>query len=91
MPEPRATQDVDVMVPYSAKKRVTKAIQSRWPKLLVRELSPVTRFLDPADLDADGQPKPVLDLMHPWSPFQELILKEFVVVDEQTQYRLLTV
>jgi hypothetical protein len=91
MPEPRATQDVDVMVPYSARKRATKAITARWPGLVVRELSQVTRFLDPGDLDAAGQPKPVVDLMHPWSPFQELILAEYVTVDPTTKHRLPTV
>jgi hypothetical protein len=91
MPNPRATQDVDVMVPYSERKRANKAIATRWPELVIRELSQVTRFLDPADLDHEGQPKPVIDLMHPWSPFQELILKEFVIVDEATQHRLPTV
>jgi hypothetical protein len=28
--------------------------------------------------------------MHPWSPFQELILKEFVVIDGPTKHRLPT-
>jgi hypothetical protein len=90
MPDPRATKDVDIMAPYSSRSRVKKAIIQRWPQLEVRELSQVMRFLDPADLDAEGKPKPVLDLMHPWSPFQELILKEYVVVDERTQHRLPT-
>jgi hypothetical protein len=90
MPDPRATQDVDIMVPYSSRARTTKAIKARWPQLVARELSQVTRFADPADLDAMGQPKVVLDIMHPWSPFQELILKEYVVVDKQTQHRLPT-
>ena len=90
MPEPRATQDVEIMVPYSGRARAKKAILARWPNLQVRELSQVTRFLDPADLDHDGRPKPVVDVMHPWSPFQELILKEYVIVDEQTQHRLPT-
>ncbi|MEX0641265.1 MAG: hypothetical protein WD468_01115, partial [Pirellulales bacterium] len=58
---------------------------------LVRELSQVTRFLDQSDLDSEGQPKPVVDLMHPWTPFQELILKEYVIVNEQTKHRLPTV
>ncbi len=91
MPEPRATQDVDVMVPYSERKRAQKAIAERWPELVVRELSRVARFLDPRDLDSGGQPKPVIDLMHPWSPFQELILKEYVIVDAATGHRLPTV
>ena len=30
MPQPRATQDVDVMVPYSQKKRAVKAILNQW-------------------------------------------------------------
>jgi hypothetical protein len=28
--------------------------------------------------------------MHPWAPFQELILKEYVVIDKATQHRLPT-
>lgn len=90
MPDPRATQDVDIMLPYSRRTQAKKAIAARWPELVIRELSQVTRFMDPLDLDPQGQPKPVIDLMHPWSPFQELILKEYVVVDEETQHRLPT-
>ena len=90
MPQPRATQDVDIMVPYSRRARAAKAISTQWPELIVRESSQVTRFLDPLDLDQDGQPKPTIDLMQPWSPFQELILKEYVVVDKETQHRLPT-
>jgi hypothetical protein len=91
MPSPRATQDVDVMVTYSERNRAKKAVAARWPELIVHELSQVTRFLDPLDLDNEGKPKPSVDLMHPWSPFQELILKEFVVVDEETQQRIPTI
>jgi len=39
-------------------------------------------------LDTDGNPKPVIDLMLPWPPFQEMILKEYVVVDEETGHHL---
>jgi hypothetical protein len=91
MPNPRATQDVDIMVSSSGRARAKKAIATRWPELLIRELSHVTRFLDPSDLDSEEHPKPVVDLMHPWSPFQELILKEYVIVDAETQHRLPTV
>jgi hypothetical protein len=90
MPEPRATQDIDILVPFTARAKARKAIASRWPELIVRELSQVTRFLDPLDRGPDGQPKPIVDIMHPWSPFQEVILKEYVVVDEETQHRLPT-
>jgi hypothetical protein len=90
MPAPRATQDVDIMVPYSSRVRAKKAIETRWPELIVHELSQVTRFLDPQDVTTEGKPKPIVDLMHPWSPFQELILKEYVVIDKETQHRLPT-
>ena len=91
MPEPRATQDVDVLVSYRQRKRARKAIAEKWPGLAVLELSQVIRFRDPSDLDAEGQPRPVVDLMLPWSPFQELILEEYVVIDPQTGHRLPTV
>lgn len=90
MPNPRATQDVDIMVPHSGRVKAKKAISTRWPELVIRELSQVTLFLDPLDLDSAGHPKPIIDLMHPWSPFQELILQEHVVVDPETQHRLPT-
>ena len=73
MPMPRATQDVDILVPYSQKKKASKAIAMRWPMLEVRELSQVVRFMDPNDLDSDGKPKPVIDLMLPRSEFQKTI------------------
>ena len=91
LPMPRATQDVDIMVPYSQKERAAKAIAGRWPMLQKLELSQVVRFLDPGDPDSEGQPKPVVDLMMPWSKFQETILKEHVVVDKKTGHRIPTV
>ena len=91
LPMPRATQDVDVLVPYGQKAKAVKAISERWPTLEKRELSQVVRFLDPGDVDPDGQAKPVVDLMLPWSPFQETILKRHVVVDEQTGNRIPTI
>jgi hypothetical protein len=90
LPDPRATQDVDIMVPYSQRKRAQAAIHKAWPALVVRELSQVVRFMDPKDLDSKGQPKPVIDLMLPWGKFQETILKEFVSVDRQTKHRIPT-
>lgn len=85
--QPRATQDVDVMVPYSQKKKAMKAIMLRWPSLQVRELSQVVRFLDPAETDHEGKPIPVIDLMLPWSPFQELILSDCVIEDPRSKHR----
>ncbi|MEX2316125.1 MAG: hypothetical protein WD669_03170 [Pirellulales bacterium] len=91
MPEPRATQDVDVMVWHRERQKAKKAISARWPSLTIRSYSQVIRFGDPADLDTQGRPKQVIDLMAPFAPFQELIMKEYVVVDDKTKHRLPTV
>ncbi len=91
LPMPRATQDVDVMVPYSQKAGAAKAIATRWPTLECRELSQVVRFFDPGDLDADGKPKPVIDIMLPWSQFQKTILLDHVIIDAATGHRIPTV
>jgi hypothetical protein len=87
LPMPRATQDVDVMVPYSQKKKAVKAISERWPQLEKEEFPPVVRFFDPGELDREGKKVPVIDIMLPWSPFQKTILKEHVLVDEVTLSR----
>ena len=91
LPMPRATQDVDVMVPYSQKDKAAKAIAARWPMLQQVTLSQVVRFLDPTDRDTDGKPKPLIDLMLPWGKFQETILDKYVVVDDKTHCRYPTV
>jgi hypothetical protein len=89
LPMPRATQDVDLMVPSTQRKRAVAAIRNAWPALVVRELSQVVRFLDSQDLDPQGQPKPVIDLMLPcWGKFQQTILKQFVTVDAATGHRI---
>lgn len=90
LPMPRATQDVDVMVPYSQKEKAAKAIAQQWPMLVQRELSQVIRFLDPGDPDAEGKPKPVIDIMLPWSKFQETIFQNHVIVDRETGHRIPT-
>jgi hypothetical protein len=91
LPMPRATQDVDVMIPYSQKKRATQAIQDSWPTLQVSEVSQVVRFHDPGDLDGDGNPRPVIDIMLPWGEYQATILSQHVVVDDVTGDRIPTI
>ncbi len=91
LPMPRATQDVDVMVPYSEKSRATKAVAERWPTLIQIELSNVVRFMDSSDLDSEGKPKPVVDIMLAWGKFQETILLKCVIVDKETGSRYPTV
>jgi hypothetical protein len=88
LPEPRATQDVDIMVPRSQRKRAIKAIRQAWPRLIVREHSEVVRFLDPNDRYADGNAKPVIDIMMPWGAYQQTILDQFVIVDRKTKHRI---
>jgi hypothetical protein len=46
LPEPRGTQEVDVMVPFGQRKRAAKAIREAWPGLVEVELSQAVRFMD---------------------------------------------
>ena len=86
--DPRTTQDVDVMVAAGERKKAVKAISAAWPTLLVKQCDVVVRFLDPHDLNRQGDPKPVIDIMQPWSQFQQTILKEFVTIDPATKHRI---
>jgi len=93
LPQPRATQDIDVLISHRDRKRAVRALREAFPTLVVEELEPVVRFKDPADCYADGRPKPVIDLMLPWSTLNEAILKdkENVLVDRETQHVIPTV
>ncbi len=86
--EPRATQDVDIMVATSERAKAVKAIQAAWPALIVEKFSEVIRFKDPNDLGLDGRPRPTIDIMAPWAKFQQTILKDFVTVDKVTKHRI---
>jgi hypothetical protein len=57
--EPRATQDVDVLIQKRGHATAVKALQKAFPELTVVDLPVVTRFLDPLDGQA------VIDLMKP--------------------------
>lgn len=59
LPEPRATQDVDVLVLKSHHAKAVSAVAKSYPNLVVLHLPAVTRFLDPVTQ------KPVVDLMKP--------------------------
>ena len=87
LPMPRATQDVDIMVPHNQKRKAVKAISERWPELVKEEFEPVVRFYDSGELDRDGNKVPVIDLMLPWGKFQETILNEHVIEDGLTGHR----
>ncbi|WP_182867580.1 hypothetical protein [Stieleria mannarensis] len=90
MSDPRATQDVDVLVPYSQKKKAVKALLGRWPTLVVSEMDFVVRFKDPGDLDDAGRPKAVIDLMLPWGKLHEQILKEHLFDEPSSGHRIPT-
>ncbi len=85
--EPRATQDIDLMVAMNQKEKTTKAIAERWPTLERESLPAVVRFMDPSDRYRDGRPKPVIEVMLPANRFQETILSKYVVADDKTGYR----
>lgn len=86
--DPRSTQDVDVMVAPSERKKAVKAISAAWPTLLITQCDVVVRFRDPNDLDHRGDPKPTIDIMLPWGKFQQTILKDFVKIDRATKHRI---
>jgi hypothetical protein len=90
LPQPRATQDVDVMVPDNQKKKAVQAIAERWPGLQKQEYDVVIRFIDPGEIDIHGKPVPVIDVMLPFSTFHGTILNNHVLVEESTGSRLPT-
>jgi len=57
--EPRATQDVDVLIMKRHHATAVKAMQKAFPGLIIVDLPVVTRFLDPLDEQV------VIDLMKP--------------------------
>ena len=90
LPRPRATQDVDVLVTYDDRELATSAIHLRWPELEILEYEQVVRFMDPNQLDGNDRPTPVIDLMMPWSKFQETILEKYIYLDQETGHWLPT-
>lgn len=74
--EPRATQDVDVLVRARDHRRAIAAIKKAFPKLGVMEGLVVTRFIDPSTQ------KVVIDLMKPYMELYKLVFKNSVVIGE---------
>jgi hypothetical protein len=66
--EPRATQDVDVLI-QTRYKQAVQAIEKAFPGLTVQDLPAVTRFLDPTDK------RPVIDLMRSQAALYKLVAK----------------
>lgn len=88
--QPRATQDVDVMIAEEELELAVSAFSSRWPTLEVKWYEVVVRFLDPGEVAIDGEVKQVLDCMRPSNPCHEVILTEYFRVDPKTGHRIPT-
>lgn len=86
--EPRATQNVDVLIATDELEQATAAILKKWPKLIPEPLAVVTRFRDPGEVTVDGEMKQVIDLMLPSNPCYDAVLKKYHRIDEQTGHRL---
>jgi hypothetical protein len=78
--EPRATQDVDILVPQREHARAVEAVQAAFPRLEVEEQPVVTRFRDPKTEFV------VIDLMRPATPLLKLAYKQSVAVGDE--YRI---
>ena len=89
--QPRATQDVDVMVHPDEKEAAVAAVMARWPRLKMRDESPiVVRFADPGEMHSGQPPQVVIDIRLASDKCQFAILKEHIVVDPATGHRLPT-
>src|SRR5262249_3675232 len=74
--EPRATQDVDVLVQKRFHRKAVTALGQTYPDLTVQDLPAVTRFLDPAT------GKSVIDLMRPMELVHRTVFKNTVPVGD---------
>lgn len=88
---PRATQDVDILVGADEIERVVQAICQRWPALIVDRQEVVVRFRDPGEIAIDGEMKQVIDAMLPSNPCDEAILRSYHVTDQSTGHRIPTI
>jgi len=88
LPQPRATQDVDVLVHRDELESATAAILRKWPALQPEFLPVVTRFRDPGEIAIDGEMKQVIDLMLPSDKCYEAVLESHYRIDRQTGHRL---
>lgn len=88
--QPRATQDVDVMVAREERDAAVAAISQRWPKLEIRDSPIVVRFVDPGETHGGQTPQVVIDIMLPNDDCQLSILNDCVRIDPATGHRLPT-
>lgn len=85
---PRATQDVDVLVDDDDLEAAIQAIQQRWPMLQPRRSAVVVRFLDPGEVAIDGETKQVIDVMLPSNDCYRAILDVHHRLDPASGYAI---
>lgn len=88
--QPRATQDVDVLIADEEMEQFITAIEERWPALIVERTPVVIRFLDPGEVAIDGKLKQVIDLMRPSDLLYQKILNVEHRSDPSSRYRIPT-
>lgn len=88
--QPRATQDVAVLVATEELETAIAAIESRWPQLQTERSEVVIRFRDPGEIAITGEMKQVIDIMLPSSECYEAILARYHRIDETTGHRIPT-
>lgn len=74
--EPRATQDVDILVRKRDHQKAVRAIHTAFPLLQVVDLAVVTRFVDQATTI------PLIDLMKPNQPLFKVAFRQTILVEE---------
>jgi hypothetical protein len=74
--EPRATQDVDILVQKRYQRKAVAAIREEYPDLIVQDFPVVTRFLDPTTK------KPVIDLMKPLERIHQRVFKNSIPIGD---------
>lgn len=77
--EPRATQDVDILVQKRHHRKAVRALQKAFPDLVLEDYEVVTRFIDPA------VGKSIIDLIRPVEPVHQAVFKHSVAVAETHQ------
>ncbi len=86
--QPRATQDVDVLVGEDELEPAIAAIQSRWPLLQIERREVVVRFRDPGEIAITGEMKQVIDLMLPSNACYLAILAGYHRIDQTTGHNI---
>jgi len=74
--QPRATQDVDILVRKQDLSKTMRALRKAYPKLLVKDTPVVARFLEPSNN------KPVIDVMKPTQAVYQLVFRHTIAIGE---------